>query len=193
MEATLIMFAGMPGSGKTTLARMLARHLNLPVFSKDRVQRVLRDHHLTAENTGDGYYIILDMADEQLDLGVSVILDATFPLDHFRMVASEIAARHQARLCPFYCHCSDDAVWHSRMNQRVQYVPGWKPVGWDDVLRMRQYYQPWNENAVVLDSIHQPETNFPRVLQAVNEAVRRQYVPHQPQDPIHPQSNEQTN
>ena len=51
METTLILFAGMPGSGKTTLARMVARQLKLPLFSKDRVQRVLRDHHLAAENT----------------------------------------------------------------------------------------------------------------------------------------------
>ncbi|HLV37489.1 MAG TPA: ATP-binding protein [Spirillospora sp.] len=186
MDTTLILFAGMPGSGKTTLARLTARHLGLPVFSKDRVQRVLRDHHLADENTGDGYYIILDMADEQLGLGISTILDATFPLDHFRMVASETAVRHQARFCAFYCHCSDDAVWRRRMKERVQYVPGWKPVGWDDVLRMRQYYQPWNENAVVIDSLYPPEENFNIVLDAIQSAQFRRYVPHQPVDPYHP-------
>lgn len=187
IDLTLIMFAGMPGSGKTTLARMVSHHLHLPIFSKDRVQRVLRDHHLTAENTGDGYYIILDMADEQLGLGVSVVLDATFPLDHFRMVASETAARHRARLCAFYCTCSDDAVWKARMEGRVQYVPGWKPVGWDDVLRMRQYYQPWGDNAITIDSLHGAETNFARVLDGIHNAAHRAYVPHQPLDPHLPQ------
>ena len=77
MESTLILFAGMPGSGKTTLARMVARRLKVPVFAKDRVQRVLRDHHLAPERSGDGYFIILDVADELLSLGLSVILDAT--------------------------------------------------------------------------------------------------------------------
>lgn len=187
IEPTLILFAGMPGSGKTTLARMVAQHLGLPIFSKDRVQRVLRDHHLAAENTGDGYYIILDMADEQLSLGVSVVLDATFPLDHFRMVASETAARHQARLCAFYCYCSDDAVWRERMEGRVQYVPGWKPVGWEDVLRMRQYYQPWDDNAVLIDSLRGSEDNFAGVLEAIQNAQHRLYVPHQPLDPHLPQ------
>ena len=188
MEPTLILFAGMPGSGKTTLARMVARQLCLPIFSKDRAQRVLRDHHLAAENTGDGYYLILDMADEQLSLGVSAILDATFPLDHFRTVASEIAARHKARLCALYCHCSDDEAWRQRMTRRVQYVPGWKPVGWDDVLRMREYYQPWKDNAVVVDSLYSAEDNFPAVLHAIENAVRRTYVPNQPADLNRPRS-----
>ncbi len=185
-EATLILFSGMPGSGKTTLARLVARRLGIPVFAKDRVQRVLRDHNLADSSTGDGYYIILDQADEQLSLGISVILDATFPLDHFRMVASEIAARHRTRFCALYCTCSDDAVWSDRMKQRVQYVPGWKPVGWEDVLRMRDYYQPWNDNALTVDSIIPPEDNYSLVVDYIRRAERRMYRPHQPNDPLFP-------
>ncbi|HUN05111.1 MAG TPA: ATP-binding protein [Aggregatilineales bacterium] len=180
MEKTLILFAGMPGSGKTTLARMVSHRLSVPVFAKDRMQRVLRDHHLAAENSGDGYYLILDMADEQLSLGLTVILDATFPLDHFRMVASEIAARHQAKFCALYFHCSDDQEWQRRMNQRVQYVPGWRPVGWSDVMRMRDYYQPWNNNALTVDSLYPPEHNLPIVLEHIRRAGRQAYVPNQP-------------
>lgn len=179
-ESTLILFAGMPGSGKTTLARMISRELGFPVFAKDRVQRVLRDHNLADASSGDGYYIILDMADEQLSLGLSVILDATFPLDHFRTVASETAARYRANFCAIYCHCSDDAMWRERMTNRVQYVPGWKPVGWDDVLRMRDYYQPWNDNALLVDSVYSPEENFPRVLAYIRRARPHVYVPAQP-------------
>ncbi len=180
LESTLILFSGMPGSGKTTLARMVARRLGVPAFAKDRVQRVLRDHNLAEASTGDGYYIILDQADEQLSLGLSVILDATFPLDHFRTVASEIAARHRSKFVALYCYCSDDNIWRERMTQRVQYVPGWKPVGWSDVQRMRDYYQPWNDNALHLDSLYPPENNLPLALDYIRNAQRRAYVPNQP-------------
>lgn len=161
---------------------MLSRRLGIAVFAKDRVQRVLRDHNLADGNTGDGYYIILDIADEELSLGLNVILDATFPLDHFRTVASEIAARHKAKFCAIYCYCSDDNVWRDRMTSRVQYVPGWKPVGWDDVLRMREYYQPWNDNALFVDSLKSPEENYPLVLEYIKNASHRPYLPHQPSE-----------
>jgi predicted kinase len=180
VENTLIIFAGMPGSGKTTLARMVAETLRIPVLSKDRVQRVLRDRDLTDSASGEGYYVILDLADEQLSMGVSAILDATFPLDHFRVVASDIAARHNARFCAVYCYCSDEAVWRARMEGRVQYIPGWKPVGWEDVTRMREYYQPWGDNALAIDSFLPPEINFPAVLSYIQNATHRAYVSNDP-------------
>ena len=180
MESTLILFAGMPGSGKTTLARIIARRMNIPVFAKDRVQRVLRDHNLAAANTGDGYYIILDMADELLSLGLSCIRDAPSPLHPSRTVARETPARHKSRFTAIYCYCSDDLVWQERMKERVQYVPGWKPVGWDDVLRMREYYQPWNNNALFIDSLRSPDENLPVVMDHIQQAAHRAYVPHQP-------------
>jgi hypothetical protein len=113
---------------------------------------------------------------------MSVILDATFPLDHFRTVASEIAARHKARFCALNCYCSDDAVWQARMEQRVQYVPGWRPVGWADVLRMREYYQPWGVNALPVDSLQPPEENFRAVMAQIANATHHHYVPNQPKD-----------
>lgn len=180
LENTLIVFAGMPGSGKTTLARMVAETLRIPLLAKDRVQRVLRDRDLADPSSGEGYYIVLDLADEQLSLGVSAILDATFPLDHFRVVASDIAARHDARFCAVYCYCSDETVWQARMERRVQYIPGWKPVGWEDVERMRAYYQPWGDNALTIDSLHPPEKNFPLILAHIQNASRWVYVPNEP-------------
>ncbi|MBL8117999.1 MAG: hypothetical protein JNJ78_10765, partial [Anaerolineae bacterium] len=67
-----------------------------------------------------------------------------------------------------------------RMKERVQYVPGWKPVGWDDVLRMREYYQPWNNNALFIDSLRSPDENLPVVMDHIQQAAHRAYVPHQP-------------
>jgi predicted kinase len=164
MHPTLVLFSGLPGCGKTTLARQVATTLHAPLLAKDRVQRVLRDHVPGAAPV-DGYRLLLDLADEQLDLGLSVVLDAVFPLAGFRDEAQAVAARHAARFRPVYCYCSDEAVWRARVEARVQYVPGWTPVGWDGVERLRAFYEPWDPAAALfVDALDPPADNLARVL-----------------------------
>jgi predicted kinase len=164
MDPALILVSGLPGCGKTTLARRVAGTLRAPLFAKDRVQRVLRDHVPGAAPL-DGYRLLLDLADEQLALGLSVVLDAVFPLDGFRAAAREIAAHHDAAFRPVYCFCSDEAVWRARMDARVQYVPGWDPVGWDEVERLRPLYQPWAPGAALfVDAVQSIDENLQHVL-----------------------------
>jgi predicted kinase len=179
---TLILFAGMPGSGKTTLCRLLAQELRIPVFSKDRVQLVLRQRDLVKENTGDGYYVILSQAEEHLGLGMSAILDATFPLDHLRLVASDIARRWGARFKAVYCSCSDDRVWRERMEQRSRAAdPDWNMATWADVQRMRAYYKPWGDNALEIDSLKPPNENFLRALAYIQDGDSRYYMAQHPE------------
>jgi predicted kinase len=160
----LILFSGLPGCGKTSLARAVAPSLHLPLFTKDRVQRVLRD-----EAPGTplivGYHLLLDQADEQLGLGTSVILDAVFPRAGFRQAAMQIAARQGATPRAIECICSDEALWRARMVDRVEYAPGWQPLGWAEVERLRVEWEPWPPGAThVADSIRPLEQNLTEVL-----------------------------
>ena len=161
----LVLFSGLPGTGKTALAHRVARHLHIPLFAKDRIQSVLRIRGLAVEGTPDGYHIMLDLADEQLSLGVSVVLDAVFPMEGFRSAACDIARRNDADFCPIYCHCSDQSVWRERMKERQQYVPNWTPVGWEAVQRLQAMYEPWDpETTLFVDSLNDLEDNSVLVI-----------------------------
>jgi hypothetical protein len=52
---------------------------------------------------------------------------------------------------------------------------------------MRQYYQPWDDNALIIDSLRGSEENFTLVLDTIYNARHHVYVPHQPLDPHQPQ------
>jgi predicted kinase len=103
-----------------------------------------------------------------LGLGVGVVLDAVFPREEFRLQAGDIAARHGARFCPIHCCCSEAGLWRARMESRVQYVPRWTPVGWDEVRRLQGEYEPWDAGvALFVDAVNPFPENLERVLRRV--------------------------
>lgn len=164
LASVLVLFSGLPGCGKTTLARRAAQRFGIPLFAKDRLQARLRQQGLAPRATADGYHLILDLADEQLSLGVSAILDAVFPQAGFRQRARQIASQRQARLGVIYCHCSDLELWKRRFDDRAQYVPDWSPVGWEEVERIRPTFEPWSpDEALFVDAVNDIEGNFARV------------------------------
>jgi predicted kinase len=170
MPPTLIVMSGLPGCGKTRLARHIAQTLHIPLLSKDRVNRLLRDSGVPDALTVGGYQVILDLADEQLALGLSVILDAAFPRSGFRAIAAQMAARHGARFRPIYCFCSDEAVWKARVENREQYVPGWEHPNWQEVERLRSIFETWTLPMLSVDAAESEAANRVRAL-AYIEAV----------------------
>lgn len=149
-----MVFAGLPGTGKSLLSEHAARRLGCPLFVKDRLEATLRRNGIGPENNSGwaAYDLLTTLADEQLKLGLSAILDSTATFESVRAAWRDAAARHGAAFKVVECVCSDVQLHRSRLAGRQRGIPGWDELSWEDVERVRRNYAPWTDDRLVLDA-----------------------------------------
>ena len=77
----LIVFCGLPGAGKTTLARRLAQQRQATYLRIDAIEEaLLADGGGALVDRGAGYRVAHDIAEENLRVGRTVIADCVNPL-----------------------------------------------------------------------------------------------------------------
>ncbi len=101
----LVCVMGLMGTGKSTIARVLATELAMEVLRTDEVRKELFPASQVQESFGAGRYQpeartqvydeLLHRANERLKAGVSVIIDATFAQGEKRTAAMQCGARHR--------------------------------------------------------------------------------------------------
>jgi predicted kinase len=106
----LVIVSGAPASGKTTLSRLLADRLPLPLLAKDRLRQIFRDAfdaETREENRrllSPGFVIFYELISELLRSGVGVVAEC-----NFHRGISEPEMRPVAALgTPVIVHCQVD-------------------------------------------------------------------------------------
>jgi predicted kinase len=144
----LIVFAGLPGTGKTTLARELTQRLSASYVRIDAVEQSLR----AAGHEGDamGYVIANGIAAENLKLGRIVVADCVNPVLASREGWRQTAEKYAARLVEIEVVCSDAVEHRKRVEGRVTDIDGLIQPSWDQV--MNRTYEAWDRAPLVLDT-----------------------------------------
>jgi predicted kinase len=148
---TLIAFAGLPGTGKTTIARELARRIGAVYLRIDTIEQALRTSRPFAGEIEDaGYRAAIALAEDNLRQGLDVITDAVNPLTLTRDAFEAAATRTGATLLEVELICSDQTEHRRRIEARSADIPGHTLPTWTEVFTRE--YEPWNRAHVVIDT-----------------------------------------
>jgi predicted kinase len=146
----LIAFSGLPGTGKTSIARELARRLPAAYLRVDTVEQALRSCGTLEEVIAEGYETIYRLAEDNLHIGLTVIADSVNPIDITRDAWAEVAREVSVRLINVEIICSDEAEHRHRVESRASDIPDLVLPTWDKV-KSREYH-PWTQPRIVIDT-----------------------------------------
>jgi predicted kinase len=147
----LIILGGLPGTGKTTIARELARQLGAVHVRIDSIEQAIRDSGGHSEPMDDaGYRVGYAVAEDNLRLGLTVVADSVNPIPLTREAWRAAAARVRVRAVEVEIVCSDRETHRSRVESRVPDIPGHRVPTWEEVLDRE--YQPWSGDPLVIDT-----------------------------------------
>lgn len=147
----LIVFGGLPGTGKTTIARRLAARRAAVHLRIDDIEQAIRTAGVLAADVGPAGYLVANaLAASNLANGLTVVADCVNPVRESREGWRTTAARAQARIVEVETICSDRVEHQRRIETREADIDGLVLPTWHDVLQ--RDYDPWEEPHLVIDT-----------------------------------------
>ncbi|MFN4120869.1 AAA family ATPase [Acidovorax sp.] len=147
----LIVFSGLPGTGKTTLAQALAAARGATYLRIDAIEQALRAADAGLQDVGPrGYLVAYALAESNLRLGSAVVADCVNPLEVTRAAWRAVAQRTGVPIVQVEVVCSDRAEHQRRVEGRTADLAGHVLPTWASVVS--HDYVPWQGGRVVVDT-----------------------------------------
>lgn len=168
-DEVLVVMAGLPSSGKSTLATALAAALPAPVLSVDPVEAAMwRAGVDRGQPTGLAAYVVVEaLAREQLAVGHSVVVDAVNDVAEARQQWVDLARRSAVPLRFVEVTCSDPVLHRQRLENRRRGLEGFVEPTWESVQSRRESWASWRHERLVLDSAQPLQDNVHRAVRFV--------------------------
>ncbi len=175
----LLITCGLPGTWKTETSEEISKIKGYPILRSDLIRlEVLKGENIFDEKVASDmskrtmvYDETFRRADEALEKGDSVILDATFVTQSLRRRAAEIAAKHNKTFVILQTHCPQE-VAIARILRRTQedyesnalteqaYLNNKKKFEEVDVDELKRLYPRLNIIHLTVDTQHDPPEDW---------------------------------
>ncbi|WP_105374031.1 AAA family ATPase [Neorhizobium huautlense] len=165
----LVIFGGLPGTGKSTIARQLAERLRACYLRIDTIEEAIRTSGVLApgaEVGPAGYITTYRLAADNLRMGACVVADSVNPLKITRDAFREVAERAGVAFLEVETICSDVEEHRRRVEERSSDTEGHTPPSWEAVRTRR--YEAWDRPRLQIDTATSPiAQSVDRIIQSL--------------------------
>ena len=168
----LVVMAGLPGTGKSTVAEAAAAVLGLPVVSVDPIESAILSAGIDADQpTGLAAYLVAETIAESVIASVGgVVVDAVNAVEPAREQWVKLGARHGERRVRFVeVVCSDESIHRSRLEARGRQLAHIAEPSWHAVEQSLDEWEPWGGESgavprITVDSVQPLEVIVDQVI-----------------------------
>lgn len=147
----LIVFAGLPATGKSSIAREVARKIGAVWLRIDSLEQAIRESGVVPGSIDDaGYRAAYAIAQDNLRLGRDVIGDSVNPWMLTRNAWRDAGLQVGAQVIEIEIVCSDAKEHRQRVETRTNEVPGLVQPDWAAVTG--RDYHPWDREHLTIDT-----------------------------------------
>lgn len=142
----LVVMAGLPGTGKSTIAEAVGARLGLPVVSVDPLESAILSAGIGADQpTGLAAYLVAEtIADAVVAGSGGIVVDAVNAVEPAREQWVKLAARRGVDIRFVEVICSDAEVHKARLEARYRQLAHIAEPSWHAVEQSLDEWEPWN-------------------------------------------------
>ena len=177
--STFIVMRGYPGTGKSTIARAIATALHAPLIDRDILRQKAVDIFGNLPQVGRfSYELMFALAEEQLRLGLSVVVD--MPLTYRRTYeqCKELAQSFHTPMLVVHCQCPPE-VQKRRLEGRKGKVSEFQIISWEEWMQWKPRFEDFDDGGCVIDTSNPLDESLAKVMRTVHELHQRDCLPKQ--------------
>jgi predicted kinase len=161
----LVVMTGLPATGKSTVAHAIAASLSAAYLPVDPIFGVIAELPGVDDPLGKGAYaVVRRLAELQLSLGTTTVIDAVNPFESIRSDYEALAERYETECRVVYLAFSSIDAHRARVEHRAAERGS---IAWPEVEAQTAYYEPPLTFAVKIDAESSREAAIDQALQAV--------------------------
>ncbi len=162
----LVIICGLPGVGKTTLAKSLAPLIGGIVLSSDKIRKELFSSPTYSQSEQKTVFDTMVTAAKNLgDAGTNCILDATFNKEQSRTEVKNRLGLADNQFHIIECSCPEDIIMSRLESRKNDYSDATVQV----YQKMKSIREPIKVEHITLDTMRPPEENARKAIDYISK------------------------